>query len=444
MALKLTSYEAALDYLYSFHRPMLPPDPRGPIVQALLKRLGVHQTQKSPRIAHITGTNGKGSVCAYLELFLRCADHQTVVLTSPHINSVRERIRFNGTPLSKQVFIELLEQAAPALEFGRGTDLHPAPTTIITILALILQERLDRKCFGIYEVGSGGEHDSTNVFDRALVGLTKVGDDHVEQFGGSLITLLVEKLGLCRPGGLLVHQEQDESLQPILERYCHESRVTVDKANACRVGIALSGALLPGAWQLENASLAYEMFRRMEPTSPSLETLNQFIGHQRAIHPGRLESRIVQARNVTLDGAHNLPAMRCVLHHFRNEQRGENDCTAILGFSTEKRWRDMVEQIVKSGVFSTLVLTRSTRPRGVEPQALAEYASALTKVPVLAMPSLRAALEWTLASTCGQIVLSGSLLLVGDFDKALHALGLHKWAVPFEHIDPPQPWMHAL
>jgi dihydrofolate synthase/folylpolyglutamate synthase len=448
MPIKLLSYEVALDYLYSFHRPALPADPRGPIAQALLHRLGVRQTQQSRRVGHITGTNGKGSTCTYLELYLRSAGHHTVALTSPHNNSVRERIRLNGDSISKQLFVELLEEASPALEFGRGTHLHPAPTTIIAMLAVILQEKLGCDTYGIYEVGSGGTHDSTNVFESAVVGLTRVGEDHVDQFGGSIESVLLEKLGLCRSGGNLVHQQQNESLVGLLATHCerhHISRSGVTKFDVEQVGSLLAASLLPGPWQAENAALAYRMLMLLAPDFGGLSQLRQCVNGQRAVHPGRLERRAVGNRTVLLDGAHNSPAFRCLLDYLATEHGfKQGNLTAILGFATSKRWTELIDQASASGLFSTFVFSRSTRPRGVDPSVLAAYARSVSAVEVLEAPSLRPALEWTLERAHSPIIVFGSLLLVGDFDKALHGLGLHQWAVHPDNIDPPQPWMHSL
>lgn len=441
------SYEAALTYLYSFYRQVPSAVPSNFAVQAALRMLGVSNTPKSNRIMHVTGTNGKGSTAAYLELFLQSMGHETVTLTSPHINSVRERIRLNGAPLRKELFVELLEMTYSILEHLRGTELHPAPTTVITILALLLHEKLSSQCFGIYEVGVGGTHDSTNVFEHALVGLTRVTDDHIDHFDGSIENLLLEKLGLCRPGGTLIHQIQEPSLHKTLNWYCSKhdiDHISVTKAAAHRVRECLDDKVLPGEWQLDNASLAYEMFKRMEPTSPSLQAVSKCIGERSVNHPGRLQSRIIDERHVILDGAHNVPAFRCILHYLENKLIHNDNCVAILGFSENKRWKKMIELIVNSNRFTTFLFTQSTRPRGIPPNDLAAYASTITTCSVMTMANLRTSLGWVLENTSGTIVISGSLLLVGDLDKALHALGLADWADPLEEIDPQQPWMHEL
>lgn len=449
MPVHISSYEAALEYLYGFHRPDPPAAPRGPTTQRLLKDLGVRRTQQSARIGHVTGTNGKGSTCAYLELFLHSSGRRTVALTSPHNNSVRERIRLDGQVISKAMFVELMQQAALVLEGVRDTPLHPRPTTVITVLAMLLHEHAGPEVYGVYEVGAGGEHDSTNVFASAVVGLTTVGDDHLEQFGGSLEGVLLEKLALCRSGGALFYQPQSESLQQMLETYCVQQRVIarpIRASDVAQANEALRPTLLPGPWQAENAALAYQMFNCLEPGGPEIELLGQRATTRRIVHPGRAERRFIGERRLLLDGAHNEPAFECLLNYLATDavKYELGRLTAIVGVSRSKKWKNLIDRACASGLFAIIVFTRSTRPRGVEPLELATYASSVHGTRVVQAQNLRHALGWALEKTSESIAIFGSLLLVGDYDKALHALGLHEWAVPAEDIDPEQPWMHTL
>jgi dihydrofolate synthase / folylpolyglutamate synthase len=450
MSTRFSSYESALAFLYGFRRTNLPTTPAAPTSQRLLGLLGINRTQHLTRIGHVTGTNGKGSTCAYLEKFLLSGGNRTIALTSPHNNSVRERIRLDGRAISKAMFTELIGEAAPALESLRGTSLHPRPTTIMSVLAMLLHEREGSTIYGIYEVGMGGGGDSTNVFSNAVVGLTAVGEDHLEAFGGSLKGVLLEKLALCRFAGVLAYQAQSESLNPVLEAYCEQRQVTLKPVVAMDItqaNEALLELLLPGPWQAENAALAYQMLSLLDPATPSIQLLGIRAKTYRIVHPGRAEYRFIGERRLLLDGAHNEPAFERLLSYLASNvhTRIPVKSTAIVGFSTSKKWTNMVDGICRSGLFSTIVFTRSTRLSGVEPSKLVAYATVLQEdIQILQEENLRHALAWALERTSGVIVIFGSLHLLGDYDKALHALGLHQWAISEDEIDPQQPWMLPL
>jgi folylpolyglutamate synthase len=164
------------------------------------------------RVVHVTGTKGKGSTCAMVEAVLRASGYRTGLFTSPHLWDVRERIRINGAPVDKRVFIEHLERVHWTLE-AAGCDkvAVPAYFKFLTLLGLsiFLDSALD---VVILEVGIGGRLDATNcVPPPVAAGVAPLGFDHMELLGDTLPAIATEKAGIFKPGcvALTVGQRAD-------------------------------------------------------------------------------------------------------------------------------------------------------------------------------------------------------------------------------------------
>ena len=164
------------------------------------------------RVVHVTGTKGKGSTCAMVEAVLRASGYRTGLFTSPHLWDVRERIRINGAPVDKRLFIEHLERVHATLE-AAGCDkvAVPAYFKFLTLLGLsiFLDSALD---VVILEVGIGGRLDATNcVPPPVAAGVAPLGFDHMELLGDTLPAIATEKAGIFKPGcvALTVGQRAD-------------------------------------------------------------------------------------------------------------------------------------------------------------------------------------------------------------------------------------------
>jgi folylpolyglutamate synthase/dihydropteroate synthase len=308
---------------------------------------------------------------------------------------------------------------------------------IITLMALMLHAHLGEDCFGIYEVGMGGRYDSTNVFTRSTVGLCTISEDHLEEFGGSLVALAQEKVALCSAGSTLFSQVQVEPALAVIEEYCRRQgiqRHTVSMVSEFRVRYCLP------TWFLSNMALAWNLATHLCPERESKDVPPDLFAKRL---PRRFEERDIYGRSFLLDGAHNQRAVEALLAHLNNEKSSRpKSMVAIVGFSVSKNWMPLLRQIVLSPLFKEIAFTQATRPRGVEPNHLVDEASDTYRCRGFA--SLKSTLDWAFNSEHRQFVIFGSLLLAADFDKALHALGLGHFAVDAEEIDPQQPWMHPL
>ncbi|RUS83394.1 hypothetical protein EGW08_008815 [Elysia chlorotica] len=204
-----------------------------PKMKKYLLRTGITQEDLNRlSVIHVSGTKGKGSTCAFSERILSCHGYTTGLFTSPHLLEVRERIRINGRPISKELFSEhfwdlytkLKETEIPS-RAGEGYDM-PFFFNFLTVMSVhvFLKEEVD---VAIMEVGIGGQYDSTNLFERPVVcGVTALGLDHTNILGSSIEEIAWNKAGIFKVGQSLgkrdrpaiVVPQDPKAMQVILDR----------------------------------------------------------------------------------------------------------------------------------------------------------------------------------------------------------------------------------
>lgn len=218
------------------------------------------------KIIHIAGTKGKGSTCGLVDSLLRHARATygrpscVGLFTSPHLLSVRERIRINSEPISEQMFAKYffevwnqLERAA--LTLGRDSAGRLTYFRMLTLLSfhVFMREGIDT---AIYEVGVGGEWDSTNIIEKPLAtGITSLGLDHVISLGETIEQIAWHKAGIFKKGVPAFSVHQPLSAKEVLEKRATEKSVSLQwvEPGPSMEDIALSPA---GEHQAQNASLA--------------------------------------------------------------------------------------------------------------------------------------------------------------------------------------------
>ena len=171
-------------------------------IRALLRELG--DPQKSFRVLHVAGTDGKGSVSTMLASVLRAAGLRAGLYTSPHLVRLSERFRVDGAEIPDDAFFALLDEveAAAARLVARGA---PEPTFFETTTALCaLWFAREGVRLAVAEVGMGGRLDATNVFLPAVSVVTRIGMDHMQYLGDTIEAIAREKAGIAKPGVPLV------------------------------------------------------------------------------------------------------------------------------------------------------------------------------------------------------------------------------------------------
>jgi len=366
--------------------------------RALLASLG--NPQSSFQSILIGGTNGKGSTAAFISAILTAADVPCGLYTSPHLQSVRERIRVNERDVSPETLDGVLalvsRVAAPGV---RGPTYFEA----LTVAAFELFRRA-RVSVAIVEVGIGGRLDATNVLSPDVSIVTNVGADHLDVLGPALEDVAREKAGIFRKGqpALLGASGTGEGPREVLH------------AEARRIGARLveippaADAILslPGAHQRQNLALALAAARAVAP----LDEAAVECGLAAVRWPGRLQWLEREgARPLLLDGAHNPSGASALAEHL--DVTGLSGRVDLLfGGLADKDLPGVFEPLAARA--SRIVLVAPESPRAEKPEALRAR---------LGRPDLETAgsvaeglARFEEAGSDGPVLVAGSLYLVGE------------------------------
>jgi len=289
-------------------------------IQRLLAALG-HPEKKLPPVVHVAGTNGKGSVCAYLRAMLEANGYRVHVYTSPHLVRFNERIRIGGSLISEEELATILE------ECERVNDGAPITFFEITTAAAFLAFSRQPADAVILEVGLGGKYDATNVIEKpAAICITPVALDHQEFLGTSLAGIAAEKAGIIKPGvPCIVGPQTDEAREVIVRTgdrlgaplfvygedfHAHEERgrLVYQDENGL---LDLPLPKLQGRHQIANAAIAIAALRRVSrhwareaAIERGLRTVEWPARMQRLLK-GPLVDAAPKGAEVWLDGGHN-------------------------------------------------------------------------------------------------------------------------------------------
>src|SRR5438270_96969 len=269
MSFETAPSDAVLERLLSLHPKRI--DLVLDRVERLLAALG-HPEKRMPPIIHVAGTNGKGSVCAFLRAMLEGSGYSVHVYTSPHLVHFRERIRIAGKLIPDEELAETLEQC----ETANGG----APITFfeITTAAAFLAFSRHRADVVVLEVGHGGRFDATNVVDPLAACITAVALDHQEFLGDSLAAIATEKAGIIKRGKHAIIGPQDDEAKAVLIRRADQLGAPLYVYGEDFSGFTEHGRFvyqdsdglldlplprLPGRHQIANAATAIAALRRI-------------------------------------------------------------------------------------------------------------------------------------------------------------------------------------
>ncbi len=293
-----------------------------------------HPERRFPSI-HISGTNGKGSTCAYTAAELEAQGFEVGVYTSPHLVSVRERIVAHGVPIGEEAFAEWTDFLKPHIE---RLDASFFEATTAIAFADLAARGVD---VAVIEVGLGGRLDSTNVITPLVSVVTKVALEHTDYLGPDLASIAREKAGIAKPGVPFVTGEQDPAVRAVLqaeaERRGARPVVLVDTHRAPTGPLGLRGA-----HQHANAWVALAALNALPPPfgRPGERWPASFA---RAYAPGRFDVRA--GGHWIFDVAHNPDGMEVVVQTLRDE-RPARPLHALVGIRNDKNWRPMLDRLI--------------------------------------------------------------------------------------------------
>ena len=286
-------------------------------MEAILEALG--NPERGLKSIHIAGTNGKGSTAAMMTAFAKAHGLRVGTFTSPHMDSIRERIQLDGVPLGEEPFwqaVSVVKEVESRLfeEWGAFNYFE-----ILTAMMFVVfqQEAVD---LAIIEVGIGGLLDNTNVGHPLVSVITTIGLDHQDLLGSTLEEITAQKAGIIKAGQQVVVGPVTRECMDVIREIASEKGATVqafgedfslveDSYQDTKLTISLEQLALKGAFQKENATVAIRAFRSwMEATGRSVQA--EFIEEALRVvsWPGRMEV-LQETPLVIIDGAHNLPAI---------------------------------------------------------------------------------------------------------------------------------------
>ncbi|MEC1408238.1 bifunctional folylpolyglutamate synthase/dihydrofolate synthase [Bacillus halotolerans] len=356
-----TAYEEARSWIHS--RLKFGVKPGLDRMKQLMARLD--HPEKNIRALHVAGTNGKGSTVAFIRSMLQEAGYTVGTFTSPYIITFNERISVNGTPITDEEWVTLVNQVKPIVEELDQTE-HGQPTEfeIMTACAFLYFAAYHQVDFVIFETGLGGRYDSTNVVEPLLTVITSIGHDHMNILGNTIEEIAGEKAGIIKEGiPIVTAVTQPEALQVIRHeaerksapfQSLHDtSRIYNEKAlpageqfslktgETCYEDIRTS---LIGTHQRQNAALsilAAEWLNRENIAELSDAALRS--GLIKAAWPGRLE--LVQEHPpVYLDGAHNEEGIDKLTETMKR-RFPDSDICVVFSALKDKPYHDMIKKL---------------------------------------------------------------------------------------------------
>ena len=367
--MKELTYEEVLDQIE--HQRRFGNRPGAEVSALMLEKLG--RPQQNMSVIHIAGTNGKGSVSAFLCSILKEAGIRTGMFTSPHLVDFRERICVDGQMISRE---EVTKLGNMLLEEDFGT----VPTMFDYCLAMALLYYRDRQCqAAVIETGLGGRLDSTNAIGVPEVTVvTKIGYDHMAVLGDTLDKITAEKAGIIKKGTKLVLESQEKDAMDVLLETAEKEAVTEIKiadmhdVTECRYENGrqyfsyqkyknLEMAML-GVHQYENAAaaiLAAEIF--LKDRGISDEKAEYYIreGIKKTRWEGRMEI-LSREPFFMVDGAHNGNGVAALAESLRTLFPGEK-FHFVMGVMADKNYEEMIEELLPLALDFKTVTVESER-----------------------------------------------------------------------------------
>ncbi len=386
----------------------------------LLRQLG--DPQKKLRFVHVTGSNGKGSVCAMTAHVLRCAGYKTGLYISPYLQDFCERIQVNEENIPGDALAAITERVRDLAE--KMTD-HPSQFELVTAIAL--EYFYEVKCdIVVLEVGMGGMFDSTNVIDAPEVAvITNVGLEHTEYLGRTLVAIAETKCGIIKPGCRAVCYDGAPEVTAVVRRVCAERNVplsVVSSEELTRGYGDLSGQTfvykgsvyrirLLGPHQIHNAAVVIETVQALRDRGWKIPPQALREGLKTASWPARFEV-LSKDPLFILDGGHNPQCAQAMADSLKTLFPGQK-VIFLAGVLADKDYTEII-RILKPFASQFICVTPvSTRALPAE-----EFVKALRLegMKAQAAPDIEQGIETALTLSGGiwPVVAFGSLYMAGE------------------------------
>ena len=402
--------------------PYFSKDPSNDNLAKVLERLG--NPERGMKFFHVAGTNGKGSVCAFLDSILRKGGYKTALFTSPHLVKINERIKIDGRDISDDDFAYYLEKVQEVVE-------EPLSFFEYLFLMALLYFSRENADYCILETGLGGTYDSTNVVTPEISVITSIGLDHMKILGDTLEKIACEKAGIIKPGKPVVYMQQDSSVNQVIEEKAVKNRSKIIRLSKEDIKIHEIGqkgiAFLlesgyhrfddlviasPAVYQLWNADLAVNAAKEVIPEIPD-EAVKSGVNAMR--WPARMEEI---EHHVILDGAHNPHAVDAWIEVLTT-QYAHVKKDLLFAVVADKDYEEMIKKICQNLRFRRITITAIPGERRADQLHIKNIFEKYTDREVVVEEDAICAYQQAVEGKEDYLFCIGSLYLAGMIERLL-------------------------
>lgn len=398
---------------------------------------------RNMNIVHVAGTNGKGSVCAYLTSFLKGAGYKVGTFISPHLVTMRERFLIDGKMISEEVFVEAFEMVQEYLKTMpdalKEKQYHPSFFEFLFFMGMLIYDKQNVE-YLVLETGLGGRLDATNAVERKKLSIiTSIGYDHMEYLGETLEEIASEKAGIIKKEVPIVYLKREASVAQVIEAQAkqmdslayfvpavEEDAVSISESSIDfsfqslyykSVPLVVSGCAI---YQVENISLALRGLEILALDDKKIRDWLEANQIQEAINQTFWEGRMEQIYpNIYLDGAHNTDGIRAFLNSVECTSQGRK---RVLLYSVvkDKQYELVMRQLADSKLFSEIHIVQMTGYRAL---AICEMQKVFDNydVPYVTHDTIKEAIDSLKACAKEDTVcyIVGSLYLAGEVKQCM-------------------------
>lgn len=421
-------FKDAVSWLYSFQKFGIKPGLKR--ITYLLERLG--NPQDDYEVIHVGGTNGKGSVCRFLESILVKSGYSVGVYTSPHLQDISERITIDKNQISKDDLVVLVEKIKPVVE--KMIEQEESPTFFEVFTGLVFLYFKQKKVeYVIVEVGLGGRFDATNIVKPLVSVITNVSLEHQDILGDKLEDIAFEKAGIIKENVPVVTAAKDVALDVVKKQAENKnvSVIVVDdskwkkiKGDGFTNDFYIVGSLkdykvracLLGGFQGENIAVSVNVVEVLQMNGVYIPDDAVIDGIGETTFIGRMET-VSRDPVVLLDGAHNIDGFRYLINCLKEDFEYKR-LILVLGVLSDKKIDEMLSIILP--ITSVVVFTKSKSERACDPRVLKRLSEEKSfEKEVFVKENIENAVDFArgIAEKDDLVCVTGSLFTVGEARK---------------------------
>ena len=393
-----------------------------------MRRLG--NPCQGRKVLHVAGTNGKGSVCAYMQAILLFEGKRVGFFTSPHLVKLNERIRINGKDIDDDTFCRIfakVRQVAEELE-KEGLE-HPSYFEFLYGMGMLAFEENDAE-YIVLETGLGGRLDATVLSNPVLSVITSISYDHTEILGDTIEKIAAEKAGIIKEGIPVVAIDEENGAFSVIERTAKEKKspvyglksqdLTILKKYENKIDFSINSRYYKisnlkvksyASYQVQNAALAALAAHVLLPDLAENVIRNGIV---EMFWAGRMEEI---AENVYVDGAHNPGAVRQIYNSLADSDK---EWLLLFAVCSDKDYTEMI-RILGKIPWKRIYITKIDSARGADTAAVRQCFEEAAGCPICEFESAGEAFKAALRDRGDEkeenLLCLGSLYLVGEIKE---------------------------